>query len=61
MKISSEARKDRSILWTSLLKLLRGSSRVLLFREFHRFGPNLEIEFRITFVLDGLTEEIFKV
>ena len=25
---------------------------MVLFREFHRFGPNLEIEFRITFVLD---------
>ena len=23
---------------------------MVLFREFHRFGPNLEIEFRITFV-----------
>ena len=44
MSISSEARKDRNILWTSVLKLLRGSSRVLLFREFDRFGPNLEIE-----------------
>ena len=55
MQISSEARKDRSILWTSVLKLLRRSSRVLLFREFHRFGPNLEIVFHITFVLDGLT------
>ena len=43
MQISSEARKDRSILWTSVLQLLRGSSRVLLFREFHRFGSNLII------------------
>jgi len=43
-------------LWTLVLKLLRGSSRVVLFREFHRFGPNLEIEFRLTFVLDGLTQ-----
>ena len=34
---------------------------MLLFREFHRFGPNLEIEFCITFVLEGLTEEIFNV
>ena len=53
--MSSEARKDRGILWTLVLKFLRGSSRVVLFKEFHRFGPNLEIEFRITFVLDELT------
>ena len=25
---------------------------MVLFREFHIFGPNLDIEFRITFVLD---------
>ena len=31
---------------------------MVLFREFHRFGPNLEIEFRTTFVLDGLTYQL---
>ena len=30
---------------------------MVLFQEFHRFGPNLEIEFRITIVLDGLPTE----
>ena len=28
---------------------------MVLFREFHRSGPNLEVKFCITFVLDGLT------
>ena len=40
MLTSLEARKDSNILWITFLKRLRGSSRVVLFKEFHRIDDD---------------------